>query len=147
MYPFSLAKTRAQISASQRSKGKEPAAPKATRPAVARAASFIVTQAKKPRPVFTSLKHIYTTEGLAALYAGLGGEVLKGFLGHGMPMLLTERIHVVVVAAYFLALRAGRRSREGSRGLREDVAEEMTRVARAVGEVMESAGEKAVGSQ
>ncbi|KAK4969855.1 hypothetical protein LTR66_011641, partial [Elasticomyces elasticus] len=44
-----------------------------------------------------SLHLIYLREGLAGLYAGLDGEVLKGFLGHGLTMLLKARLHALLV--------------------------------------------------
>lgn len=144
MYPFSLAKTRAQISAASRpspaagNQSKEEKAlartPHGLQDNLRYAATFIIAQAKKPSPVLTSLRHIYRTEGVAALYSGLSGEVLKGFLGHGLTMLLKERIHIAIVGMYFLALKVARRGAEGGKGLREDVAEEMTRVARVAAE-------------
>ncbi|KAF2153006.1 mitochondrial carrier [Myriangium duriaei CBS 260.36] len=150
MYPFSLAKTRAQIASSHASPAVKSDDEKHTQtPSRPRPQGL----AKKPSPVLTSLKHIYTTEGVTALYSGLSGEVLKGFLGHGLTMLLKERIHIFIVGMYFLALKVGRRSKEGSKGLREDVAEEMGKVARkaaeSLGEVVEGVveGAKEIGDK
>ncbi|KAF2224218.1 mitochondrial carrier domain-containing protein [Elsinoe ampelina] len=180
MYPFSLAKTRAQITAS-RTKPAPTVADEKTfdtfnvddssmeasdtlevkhsqpvekpnfdgsttsyqklKQSVQYLLAFLVKALKAPSPLFEGLVAIYKGEGLLALYAGLQGEVLKGFLGHGLTMLLKERIHLGIVGAYFLAFKVARRSQAESKGLREDVFREMSRVTRAVGSSVEDLGE------
>jgi hypothetical protein len=101
-YPFSLAKTRAQVSAQKPTdtsgetsevKGKGTT----LGPKVARA---------RQRTVFSTILRIAQTEGLWGLYQGLGAEVLKGFFSHGITMLMKERIHTVIINLYYMVLKA-----------------------------------------
>ena len=55
--------------------------------------------------VLQSVVGIAQAEGPGALYSGLGGEVLKGFLGHGLTMLLKQRVHIGVVQLWGLLAR------------------------------------------
>lgn len=101
-YPFSLAKTRAQVSAqkplsgtgetSDREKSWEPIKSKAL-------------QARQ-RTVFSTILRIAQTEGIWALYDGLGPEVLKGFFSHGITMLMKDRIHSVIISLYYALQKA-----------------------------------------
>lgn len=59
--------------------------------------------------IYLSLRKIYQEEGLSGLYSGLEGEVLKGFLQHGFTMMMKENVHVGVIQAYYLLLKATRR--------------------------------------
>lgn len=59
--------------------------------------------------IFVSLRKIYRLEGLSGLYSGLEGEVLKGFLQHGLTMMMKERAHVGVIQAYYLLLKTTQR--------------------------------------
>ncbi|OAT09974.1 mitochondrial carrier protein [Blastomyces gilchristii SLH14081] len=124
-YPFSMAKTRAQ------------------------AATATATSAPTTRPPPTILHAIYSiarTEGFAALYAGLSGDVLRGFFSHGIAMLAKDTVYRLVVRAYYLLLRIVRRypSPEEllarARARAEEVAVEMREGA---GELAAKAGEKA----
>jgi len=139
-YPFSLAKTRAQVSTSSSSvSSSEKAVSEQTstntppefieKPSSAetntsptnkstyatvseqsrRTLRILYTNLSAQTSVLRSVHAIYKTEGLAALYSGLSGEVLKGFLGHGLTMLLKERIHVFVISAYYQLLRITKR--------------------------------------
>ncbi|PGH09051.1 hypothetical protein AJ79_05780 [Helicocarpus griseus UAMH5409] len=85
-YPFSMAKTRAQAASASSSSaggaGKE----------------------KQPPTVLHAIVAIARTEGAGALYAGLGGDVLKGFFSHGITMLAKDVVYAAVVKVYYLAL-------------------------------------------
>ncbi|PGG97660.1 hypothetical protein GX51_07228 [Blastomyces parvus] len=124
-YPFSMAKTRAQ------------------------AATATSTSAPPTRPPPTILHAIYSiarTEGFAALYAGLSGDVFRGFFSHGIAMLAKDTVYRLVVRTYYLLLMMMRRypspeellARAKARA--EEVAEEMREGA---GELAAKAGEKA----
>jgi len=63
------------------------------------------TQRAKQRTIFDTIFKIAKEEGFLGLYAGLQGEMLKGFLSHGLTMLMKERIHKVVIHTYYLILR------------------------------------------
>ena len=102
MYPFSMAKTRAQVShntsdTATPEEKQSPATP-STNPLAA------VTP-----EILTTVSTIARTEGLPALYAGLPGEVLKGFFSHGFTMLTKDAVYSVIVNSYYLLLYALRR--------------------------------------
>ena len=80
MYPISLAKARAQV---------RPATKDSSKPGTG------------PIGVLMTLPWISRREGPGALYSGLSGEVLKGFLSHGLTMLVKQRIHFFVIQLYF----------------------------------------------
>jgi hypothetical protein len=105
-YPFSLAKSRAQVSS--RSPTDETTEAISEKDSVTDASSKSVKNLRR-RTVFDTLLQIAKKEGLAGLYQGLGGELLKGFFSHGMTMLLKERIHKVVIQLYYLVLKARER--------------------------------------
>jgi hypothetical protein len=101
-YPFSLAKTRAQVSSQKPSSttGETSETGKSETPLAARA-----MQARQ-RTVFSTIMRIVQTEGLWALYQGLGAEVLKGFFSHGITMLMKDRIHAVIISLYYTVQNA-----------------------------------------
>ncbi|KAG5289137.1 mitochondrial carrier protein [Histoplasma ohiense] len=82
-YPFSMAKTRAQAATS---------------------ASTSSSAARPPPTILHAIYAIARTEGLAALYAGLSGDVLRGFFSHGIAMLAKDTVYGFVVRAYYLLL-------------------------------------------
>lgn len=94
-YPFSLAKTRAQSMSTAETSATTPQSntPLAT---------------LTPR-IFTAVAEIYRAEGIPALYAGLPGEVLKGFFSHGFTMLAKDAVYASIVKTYYLLLVALRR--------------------------------------
>ena len=94
-YPFSLAKSRLQ-SASGREERK-------TSSTVKQEGTQIPKNA--PRNVFTVIIRIAQTEGLSALYEGLGGEVMKGFFSHGITMIVKEAVHKLVIQLYYTILK------------------------------------------
>ncbi|KAK4165401.1 mitochondrial carrier domain-containing protein [Cladorrhinum sp. PSN259] len=78
-YPFQIAKARIQVSGpNENGKGKG--------------------------GIFTTVKRIYKTEGVKALYDGIGGELLKGFFNHGTTMLSKDLVHGMIVRLYFVVL-------------------------------------------
>jgi transmembrane carrier protein len=101
-YPFSLAKSRSQVSS------KSPVTASiesiAEKDSVEQAAHKTAEKMKQ-RTVFEMLVRISKEEGISGLYQGLEGEVLKGFFSHGLTMLLKERIHKVVVRLYYIVLK------------------------------------------
>ena len=67
------------------------------------------TQKQKQPNVFSMILQIAGTEGVEALYEGLHGELLKGFLGHGFTMMAKDAVHKIVIQIYFALLRLSRR--------------------------------------
>ncbi len=102
-YPFSLAKTRAQVSSQF---GSPSSVEKIeSREAAAKSDSEKRSAIRRRQTVFSIVLHIARHEGFGALYQGLGGEVLKGFFAHGVTMLMKERIHGAIVRLYFLLIK------------------------------------------
>lgn len=101
-YPFSLAKTRAQISTQKPTSttGETSELEKPEKPLESR------TVRARQRTVFSTILRIAQTEGLLALYQGLGAEVLKGFFSHGITMLMKDRIHSVIISLYYSVLQS-----------------------------------------
>lgn len=56
--------------------------------------------------MFSTILRIAQTEGIWALYDGLGPEVLKGFFSHGITMLMKDRIHSVIISLYYALQKA-----------------------------------------
>lgn len=101
-YPFSLAKTRAQVSSQEPSSGTgETSDKEKSNDALGSRA----LQARQ-RTVFSTILRIAQTEGIWGLYQGLGAEVLKGFFSHGITMLMKDRIHAVIISLYYTVQNA-----------------------------------------
>lgn len=100
-YPFSLAKTRAQVSSQKPSSaiGETSETSK-----VGENRDSTAARARQ-RTVFSTILRIAETEGLWGLYQGLGAEVLKGFFSHGITMLMKDRIHAVIISLYYSVLK------------------------------------------
>lgn len=164
-YPFSLAKTRAQVSsesstAVEKEDIRVPASPpeylekpdldtprpvyKASRYAK-KAVRVIFYQQLAQLAVLRSLRHIYRTEGFAALYSGLEGEVLKGFLGHGLTMLLKESVHKLIIQVYYSLLGLTKRWPAELGSIKDQAAHELQRVRSTAGNVAQDASERAGG--
>ncbi|KAL3459440.1 hypothetical protein BJX64DRAFT_279225 [Aspergillus heterothallicus] len=99
-YPFSMAKTRSQVSAAGSNSSNER---KRTGHVDDTDELFFVPS------IISSVIAIARTEGVAALYAGLRGEVLKGFFSHGFTMLAKDAVYAAIVRSYYLVLILTRR--------------------------------------
>ncbi|KAF2663780.1 mitochondrial carrier [Microthyrium microscopicum] len=102
-YPVGLAKARVQMS----SKAVTPPDDTETiteKTSLSEASKTAATKAKQ-RTIIDVLINIVREEGVSALYSGLEGEVLKGFLTHGLTMLIKEKIHKLVIQAYYFILK------------------------------------------
>jgi hypothetical protein len=58
--------------------------------------------------IILSLREIYQSEGAGGLYSGLEAEVIKGFLSHGLTMVMKDRVHVGVIQLYYVLLKLTR---------------------------------------
>lgn len=99
-YPFSMAKTRSQVSSTGSSSGKEQ--PKASSDAESDELFFMPS-------IISNVISIARNEGVSELYAGLRGELLKGFFSHGFTMLAKDAVYAGIVRAYYLLLIIARR--------------------------------------
>jgi hypothetical protein len=113
-YPFSLAKKRAQVGSSPPVDPNSASEVKAelSEASNAREAKIAGKKTKglaKRSTVFSTILRIYREEGWEALYEGVWGEVLRGFLGHGLTMIIKESVHKFIVSAYYWVLKALKR--------------------------------------
>lgn len=117
-YPVSVAKTRAQVKSpttlSEAEKPvKEGGSSGKTASSIRGSAQSRLHQSLRlfsaQYAIFLSLRKIYQAEGLGGLYSGLEGEVLKGFLSHGLTMVLKDRVHSGVIRLYYTLLKLTRR--------------------------------------
>lgn len=117
-YPFSLAKTRAQVSSrapvdqetKEDAKGVADNFEHIRTEAEAKETGREVKKVAKRSTVFDTVLKIYREEGMEGLYEGVWGEILKGFFSHGVTMLVKEAVHKLIIQAYFLILKALKKS-------------------------------------
>ena len=100
-YPFSLAKSRAQLSS--RLVTTEPGSNSQD---ISRGSSR-TTQPKNEMSenVFATILDIIRHGGLTALYDGVGGEVLKGFFSHGITIFIKDIVHTAIIRLYYILLK------------------------------------------
>ena len=104
-YPFSLAKARAQAS-SQFVDDYDHEVKDAIEEASTGKVAGTATGRKVARStVFSTILHIARTDGVGALYEGLGGEVMKGFFSHGITMIVKEAVHKLIIRLYYAILK------------------------------------------
>ena len=110
-YPFSLAKSRAQTSSSPpvnvdsaRELKKDVYVFSNT--SDTKKAGSDAEKIARSSTVFSTILKIYRTEGAAALYEGILGEILKGFFSHGITMLVKESVHKLIIQTYYMILKA-----------------------------------------
>lgn len=121
-YPFQIAKARVQVSAPESPRPEPEESEKKEASAEAREEDIIVVEQNVGKveskaqafagrvhrlaedTIFGTVMHIGKTEGVPALYDGIGGELLKAFFNHGTTMLSKEIVHKLIVQLYFLVL-------------------------------------------
>ncbi|KAM0712086.1 hypothetical protein Q7P37_011180 [Cladosporium fusiforme] len=121
-YPVSLAKSRAQVSAptdtevTEKSDTNLPSTldqPRLhntpTRRKLTDNLKKLLRLLSAQYAILVSLRKVYQSEGLGGLYSGLEAEVLKGFLSHGLTMVMKDRVHVGVIQLYYVLLKVTRR--------------------------------------
>ena len=101
MYPFSLAKARAQAGGRSEQKREIETLEKDVNDTAGNETTHKAESKAARSTIFSTLLTIYQTEGPSALYEGLELEILKGFLSHGITMLVKQAIHRFVVRLYF----------------------------------------------
>lgn len=165
-YPAMLAKSRAQVIGHQ---PEEDSAAAAATPAYLEKPNMNSTPRRRAAKnslkklswlfkanyaIVLTLKKIFRTEGLAGLYSGIEGEVVKGFLSHGLTMMMKERVHVGVIQLYYLLLRLTQsmpaefqKVQQGASAVAADVQERASHVGETVSEGARSVVEKAGGSE
>ncbi|PYI21929.1 mitochondrial carrier [Aspergillus violaceofuscus CBS 115571] len=106
-YPFSKAKTRAQVMGDDSSSS----APKASggEPLKENGNAETDEGISFTPAIVSNVINIARTEGVAGLYAGLPAEVLKGFFSHGFTMLAKDAVYSAIVQSYYLLLIALRK--------------------------------------
>lgn len=91
-YPFSMAKTRAQISGNTGTSNEKTTDKQST----------LLTHLTPQ--ILRNVISIARIEGPTALYSGLPGEVFKGFFSHGFTMLAKDAVYSLIVKSYYLLL-------------------------------------------
>ena len=130
-YPFSLAKSRLQsYSGLDQREGSSTVKLEDT-----------ASRKKTPSNVFTVILRIAQTEGLSALYEGLGGEVMKGFFSHGITMIVKEAAHKLVIQLYYTILKMLRKY-PSPEELAGSLKQQAVQVAENIGELAGSAKEQ-----
>ncbi|KAL9122518.1 MAG: hypothetical protein Q9187_000918 [Circinaria calcarea] len=104
-YPFSLAKARAQASSDSVDTNDTE-----IKESLDKASDGKIGGTKSGRravrsTVFSTILYIARNEGISALYEGLSGEVLKGFFGHGLTMIIKEAVHKLIIQLYYTILK------------------------------------------
>ena len=97
-YPFSLAKSRAQLSS--RSVTSEPGTDSPD--TLKRSTRSNVENSEN---VFATILDIVRHGGLRALYDGVSGEVSKGFFSHGITIFIKDIVHRAIIRLYYILLR------------------------------------------
>lgn len=110
-YPFSLAKARAQASSVPTHQYRSAHEMKEAARSDINTARQSTTAARQvgrkdlhraaDATVLSTILRIANEDGIGALYAGLSGEVLKGFFSHGITMLVKEQVHGWVIRLYY----------------------------------------------
>ena len=102
--------------------------------------------------ILLSLRRIYREEGLSGLYSGLEGEVLKGFVQHGLTMMFKEKAHAGVIQSYYTLLKLTQRwpadlqrAQDGAKVVAADAQERVVNVGETVSEGAKRMVEKASG--
>lgn len=102
-YPFQTAKTRLQASAAvdsePESRGSQEHVDKQVEDKLKAAR---VVQRIAQQSIFGTIAHIIRTEGVISLYDGIQVDLLKGFFGHGMTMLVKDVVHKLLLKFYLL---------------------------------------------
>jgi hypothetical protein len=113
-YPFQTAKARLQVSA--RSPGSTEASVESGKVSKvdenksvdeqveAKLKAVRALQNVAKRSIFGTIAHIIQTEGVASLYAGIQGEILKGFFNHGTTMLAKSVVHKLLFKLYLVVV-------------------------------------------
>ncbi|KAI4146985.1 MAG: hypothetical protein LQ340_005735 [Diploschistes diacapsis] len=107
-YPFSLAKARTQASTNSAKSNKNSKGADAEKSRIAQTmfdSAAMSNHKTLDRTVLGTILHIARTEGVASLYEGLEGEILKGFFSHGITMLMKDAVHGLIIRLYFTILR------------------------------------------
>lgn len=93
--------------------------------------------------IFIALKKIYKTEGVSGLYSGLEGEVVKGFLQHGLTMMVKDNVHGGVIQMYYVLLKVTKRWDGELQKAQQEAAEFTREAAQRVENVASSTAEAA----
>ena len=104
--------------------------------------------------MLVTLQNIYRNEGLSGLYSGLEAEVLKGFISHGLTMMMKDSVHIGVIQTYYLLLKLTRRwpeefqkAKNNANEVAADAQERVVNVGETVSEGAKRMVEKASGEE
>ena len=104
-YPFSLAKARAQVSSKVVDNNDSEVKSSIQEASDGKTSGTERGRKAAQNTVLSTILHIARIEGTSALYEGLSGEVLKGFLSHGITMVVKENVHKLIIQLYYAILK------------------------------------------
>jgi hypothetical protein len=118
MYPFSLAKTRLMVGGKREAQEQEQAAEKRVESWSGESGSQRQKVEKEvlKDTLLSTLLAIVADEGYNGLYEGLHLEMCKGFLSHGITMVVKQLVQRVIIKLWYLLAVLLRRSRSSSIG-------------------------------
>ncbi|ROW12456.1 hypothetical protein VMCG_00487 [Cytospora schulzeri] len=125
-YPFQIAKAISQVSAPESTKPEQAREDIKEPKSIAKVLSRHIHRLAG-ESIFATVYKMGKTEGIPALYDGLGGELLKAFLNHGTTMLSKDLVHRLVVKLYFFILAFIQRSPAAQALLRRRLGENLRR--------------------
>ncbi|KAK3399235.1 mitochondrial carrier domain-containing protein [Sordaria brevicollis] len=107
-YPFQIAKARVMVSSPSGSSSRRSSETEGNRDGEKGGVTRAKEKTKKavPETIFSTVRRIAQTEGVKALYDGIGGELLKAFFNHGLTMLSKDIIHGLIIQLYFAVVAA-----------------------------------------
>ncbi|KAH0603403.1 uncharacterized protein H6S33_007725 [Morchella sextelata] len=111
-YPLSVAKSRAQVA------NEEDGLRFQEITSVGKAGRVLKDKlAKRKRSagnLIQVLAEIFKREGIAGLYEGVLGELLRGFVSSGITMVIKESVHRTILSLYYFVMRAYNRTEDHS---------------------------------
>ena len=108
-YPFSLAKSRAQISSTMVDNNDEELKKSLEEVTDGKVDGTPRTRKAARSTVFSTVLRIARNEGVLALYEGVSAEVLKGFFSHGITMIVKDAVHKLIIHLYYAILKVLKR--------------------------------------
>lgn len=110
-YPVTLVKSRAQASPGHSPSGEEHRYVAYADKKTKAKESFrrVLRVFEGQLALYYGLRRIYRNEGVAGLYSGIEGEVVKGFLSHGLTMTLKDNVMGGIIQLYYLLLKLTKR--------------------------------------
>ncbi|KAI5781162.1 mitochondrial carrier domain-containing protein [Geopyxis carbonaria] len=113
-YPLVVVRTRAQLEGDEHEMEMEEMFEGAWSKGRGKKGRKKLAAVRKVKGIVDILVEVIKKEGITALYVGIGGELIKGFLSGGVTTMVKEAVHSSILRLYFFVLDAYKRSEYGS---------------------------------